>query len=78
MPRSNENGHAEPHQGRQAEALADHVGKWVALEGPTTVLVAADTPEEVLRWLARYERKAIAGMFRVPSRRAEVEGAAPG
>jgi len=70
-------GHAGPHHGRQAEALAGFAGKWVALGGPTTVLVAADTPEEVLRWLARHERKATAGMLRVPTGRIEVEGAAP-
>ena len=62
---------------RQAEALRPHIGKWVALAGPTEVLVAADTPQEVLAWLARHERRAPYGMFRVPSTLEETEGAAP-
>jgi len=63
--------------GGQADALRPHIGKWVALAGPTEVLVAADTPEEVLAWLARHERRAPYGMFRVPASTAEAEGAAP-
>jgi hypothetical protein len=59
----------------QAEALRPYIGQWVALAGPTEVLVAADTPQEVLAWLARHERKASYGMFRVPSSIAEAEGA---
>jgi hypothetical protein len=66
-----------PRGGRQADALRPHVGKWVALAGPTDVLVAADTPAEVLAWLARHERRAPYGMFRVPDSNAEAEGAAP-
>jgi hypothetical protein len=66
-----------PRAGRQAEALRPYVGKWVALAGPTDVLVAADTPQEVLAWLARHERRAPYGMFRVPVSSAEAEGAAP-
>jgi hypothetical protein len=66
-----------PHGGRQAEALAPFVGKWVALGSPTDVLVAADEPQEVLAWLARHERRAPYGMFRVPANLAEAEGAAP-
>jgi len=61
----------------QAEALRPYVGQWVALSGPTEVLVAADTPQEVLSWLARHERRAPYGMFRVPASAAEAEGAAP-
>jgi hypothetical protein len=68
---------AGPHGGRQAEALADYVGKWVALTGPADVLVAADTPQEVLAWLARHERKATGGMFHVPANPSEAEGVAP-
>jgi hypothetical protein len=64
-----------PHGGRQADALRPHVGKWVALAGPTDVLVAADRPREVLDWLARHERRASYGMFRVPSSTGETEGA---
>lgn len=66
-----------PRGGRQAEALRPHMGKWVALAGPTEVLVAADSPQEVLAWLARHERRAPYGMFRVPVAPAEAEGAAP-
>ena len=66
-----------PHHGRQAAALAPHIGKWVALAGPTEVLVAAKTPQEVLAWLAKHERRAPYGMFRVPEAAAEAEGAAP-
>jgi len=66
-----------PRAGRQAEALRPYVGKWVALAGPTDVLVAADSPQEVVAWLARHERRAPYGMFRVPVSPAEAEGAAP-
>jgi hypothetical protein len=66
-----------PHQGRQAAALAPFSGKWVALSSPTEVLVAADRPQDVLAWLARHERSAPYGMFRVPGSAAEAEGAAP-
>jgi hypothetical protein len=66
-----------PHGGRQADALAPFVGKWVALGDPTEVLVAADTPEEVVAWLARHERRAAHGMLRVPATVAEAEGLAP-
>lgn len=66
-----------PYGGRQAEALAEYAGQWVALDGPTDVLVAADTPQDVLRWLARHERKATGGMFRVPTDASEADGVAP-
>jgi hypothetical protein len=66
-----------PRSGSQAAALARYTGKWVALASPTDVLVAADTPQEVLAWLARHERRAEYGMFRVPSSTDEVEGLAP-
>lgn len=66
-----------PHQGRQAAALAPHVGNWVALVGPTEILVAAKTPQEVLAWLAKHERRATFGMFRVPEAASETKGAAP-
>jgi hypothetical protein len=61
----------------QAEALRPYIGQWVALSNSTHVLVAADTPQEVLAWLARHERRAPYGMFRVPTSAAEAEGAAP-
>jgi hypothetical protein len=63
-------------RGRQAAALEPYAGQWVALAGPTEVLVAADDPHEVLAWLSRHDRRA-SGMFRVPSTPAEAEGAAP-
>jgi hypothetical protein len=53
------------------------MGKWVAMSSPTEVLVAADTPEQVLSWLARHERQASFGMFRVPASEAEAVGTAP-
>jgi hypothetical protein len=62
---------------RQANAFRPYVGKWIALASPTEVLVAADRPEDVLAWLSRHDRRADYGMFRVPERRAESEGAAP-
>lgn len=66
-----------PYGGRQAAALAPHAGKWVALDSPDHVLVAASTPQEVLSWLARHERTAGYGMFRVPTTPDETEGIAP-
>jgi hypothetical protein len=66
-----------PHGGRQAAALAPHVGRWVALAGPTEILVAAATPQEVLAWLAKHEQRAAYGMFRVPETVRESEGNAP-
>jgi hypothetical protein len=72
-----EDGGVAPHRGRQAAALRPFVGKWVALASPTEVLVAADRPDEVLAWLARHERRAPYGMFRVPDLEAEAQGLAP-
>ena len=66
-----------PHRGRQARALAPYAGKWVALGSPTEVLVAADTPQEILAWLTRHERRADYGMFRVPTTTWEAEGGGP-
>lgn len=63
--------------GSQADALRPYIGKWVALAGPTEVLVAAETPQDVLSWLARHDRRASYGMFRVPASVAEAEGAGP-
>jgi hypothetical protein len=66
-----------PHGGRQAAMIAPFAGKWVALSSPTDLLVAADTPQDVLAWLARHERRAPYGMFRVPRSVGEAEGASP-
>jgi hypothetical protein len=74
-PVSDEN--VGPHGGRQAAVLRPYLGKWVALASPTEVLVAADSPQEILAWLARHERRAAYGMFRVPLSLEEAEGAAP-
>lgn len=65
-----------PFGGRQAAALEPYVGKWVALGEPDEVLVAADSPTEVVAWLSRHERKA-SGIFRVPETLSEAQGAAP-
>jgi hypothetical protein len=61
----------------QAEALRPFIGQWVALDSPTDVLVAADTPQEILAWLSRHHRRAAYGMFKVPATVAEAEGAGP-
>lgn len=65
-----------PFGGRQAAALAPHVGKWVALGEPDEVLVAADSIKEVLAWLARHGKKT-SGILRVPKSPTEAQGAAP-
>jgi hypothetical protein len=66
-----------PFGGRQADALRPYLGQWVALGGPTEVLVAADSPQKVLAWLSQHNQRAPYGMFRVPATVAEAEGAAP-
>ncbi|MGI8759237.1 MAG: hypothetical protein ACR2K0_08005 [Acidimicrobiales bacterium] len=63
---------AGPHGGAEAKALAPFVGRWVAQKG-IEVMVAADTPEEVLAWLERHDQHAD-GMFRVPRQEWEMEG----
>jgi hypothetical protein len=76
-PESTEGQDGSGGAGEQAEALRPYAGQWVALAGPTEVLVAADRPQDVLAWLARHERRAPYGMFRVPAAPAEAEGLAP-
>lgn len=66
-----------PYGGRQAAMLDRYRGMWVALAGPLDVLVAANTPQEILAWLAKHDKRATFGMFRVPDSRAEAEGASP-
>ncbi len=51
------------------------MGRWVAQRG-LEVLVAGDTPQEVLAWLQRHDQRADA-MFRVPAGESEAAGAAP-
>lgn len=48
-----------------ADALRPHVGRWVAVRG-REVLVAADSPEDVLSWLERHNLEADS-LFRVPA-----------
>jgi hypothetical protein len=47
-----------------AEAMRPFIGKWVAARDDE-VLVAADSPKEVVSWLARHQQKA-QSLFRVP------------
>jgi hypothetical protein len=63
---------AEP---RLATALRPLAGNWVAVKGDD-VLVAADTPHEVLAWLSRHGRRADS-MFRVPEDEVAASGLAP-
>jgi hypothetical protein len=66
---------AGPHGGEEADILRPFAGKWVAQRG-LEVLVAADSPLEVLAWLERHNQQADA-MFRVPTGEPEATGAAP-
>jgi len=65
-----------PHGGREAELLRPFAGHWIAQRG-LEVLVAADTPQEVLSWLERHNQQADA-MFLVPRATWQTEGEAPG
>lgn len=58
-----------------AEALRPFIGQWVAVRGDE-VLVASDSPAEVVSWLARHQQKA-QSLFRVPESEQAVSGAAP-
>jgi hypothetical protein len=58
-----------------ARALGSFVGLWVAV-ADDEVLVAADTPQEVVAWLARHGRRADS-MFRVPEDELAMSGLAP-
>jgi hypothetical protein len=64
-----------PHRGREADLLRPFMGRWVAQLG-LEVLVAADSPQEVLAWLERHNLRADA-VFRVPADETEAAGAAP-
>lgn len=57
------------------EALEPFIGQWVATLGPA-VLVGADEPGMVVRWLAEHDQQAD-GMFRVPGDEFEASGLAP-
>jgi hypothetical protein len=52
-----------PYGGRQAALVEPYRGKRVAMAGPLEVLVAADTPQEIVAWLAEHERRATYGIL---------------
>lgn len=58
-----------------AQLLAGLRGQWVAVKDDR-LLIAASTPEEVVGWLARHDRRADS-MFRVPEDEVAAEGWAP-
>jgi hypothetical protein len=58
-----------------AEALRPFIGQWVAVRGDE-VLVAADSPREIVSWLARHQQKA-QSVFRIPESEQFIGGAAP-
>lgn len=58
-----------------AEALRPFMGQWVAVRDDE-VLVAANSPAEVVSWLAQHQQKA-QSMFRVPTAESEIVGGAP-
>jgi len=58
-----------------AEALRPFIGQWVAVRGDE-VLVAADSPREIVSWLAKHQQKA-QSVFRVPDSEQFIGGATP-
>src|ERR1700760_2499560 len=58
-----------------AEALRPFIGQWVAVRGDE-VLVAADSPKDVVAWLARHQQQA-QSVFRVPESDEVADGAGP-
>ena len=63
------------HDGDDAEWLRPFVGRWVATRG-SEVLVAADTPTQVVAWLNQHGERADS-MFRVPADEPSGRGVAP-
>jgi hypothetical protein len=59
----------------RADALRPYIGQWVATAG-REVLVAAETPAEVVGWLAEHGQTADS-MFRVPESDEAAGGVAP-
>ncbi len=57
--------------------LAAFVGKWVALDSPTDVVAAAETPQELLRQLDDLDREAKWGIVRVAASAEEAEIVGP-
>lgn len=62
-----------PHGGREAETLLPYKGRWVAKRG-LDVLVSADTPQQVMAWLAQHDISG-AVVFGVPENLRTAEGA---
>ena len=60
---------------RRSDQLRPYIGQWVATLGDD-VLVAADSPAEVVGWLAEHGKTA-ESMFRVPESDAAAGGVAP-
>lgn len=60
-----------PHGGNEAATLRPYQGRWVAQRG-LEVLVAADTPQEVIAWLNVHGQRD-AEVFRVPSEEADAD-----
>jgi len=58
-----------------AEELRPFIGQWVAVRGDE-VLVAGDSPKDIVSWLARHQQKA-QSVFRVPESEQLIGGAAP-
>lgn len=58
-----------------ADTLRPFIGQWVAVR-EDEVLVAADSPADVVSWLARHQQKA-QSVFRVPASERFIIGAAP-
>jgi hypothetical protein len=58
-----------------ADALRPFIGQWVAIRGHE-VLVAADSPKEVVSWLARHQQRA-QSIFRIPESEQAISGATP-
>jgi hypothetical protein len=58
-----------------AEALRPFIGQWVAVRDEE-VLVAANSPADVVSWLAQHQQQA-QSMFRVPAAESAIGGAAP-
>lgn len=54
-----------PHGGREADLLRPYRGRWVG-QRDLEVLVAADDPRDVVRWLHRHDVKG-AHVYRVPT-----------
>lgn len=60
-----------PHGGREADLLRPYRGRWVA-QRDLEVLVAADDPRDVVRWLHRHDVRG-AHVYRVPAGQVETD-----